>query len=239
MNKEEYLNFIIKNHNIYTNKEMAEKLGISISYVTKIKRENNIPSKIQYNINKIQNQILLSGLLGDGSLKKNGSKNYYYRECHSVKEEEYLNWKFDNLFPLTKNCSITFSKKRKPTQNDQKAFNTKTLSELIPYSKLSKSEIIPELNELGLMLYILDDGWKHPHSKHTDKYNICLAVHGLKEEDKEALLFQFKTILGVEGNIINKKRDTISFPSQANETFIEILKKYDLYNLDVSIKKFR
>ena len=32
MNKEEYLNFIIKNHNIYTNKEIAEKLGI--------KREN-------------------------------------------------------------------------------------------------------------------------------------------------------------------------------------------------------
>lgn len=239
MNKEEYLNFIIKNHNIYTNKEIAEKLGISISYVTKIKRENNIPSKIKYDINEIQNQILLSGLLGDGNLKRNGLKNYMYRECHSIKEEEYLKWKFDNLYPLTKDCSITFSKKRKPTQNDQKGFNTKTLAELIPYSQLSKSEIISKLNELGLILYILDDGWKHSHSKYTDKYNICLAIHGLEEEDKNNLLIQFEIILGVKGNIINKKRDTISFPSKANEVFTKILKKYNLYNLDVVIKKFK
>lgn len=240
MTKNDYLNFIKKNYNILTNKEIAKELNISVNYVTKLKRENNIPSKIQYDINEIQHQILLSGILGDGNFKKNGLKNYYYRESHSIKEEEYLEWKFNNLYPLTKGCHITFQEKRKPTQNHQKTFNTKTLSELIPYTILTKIEVITQLDDLGLVLYILDDGWKHKHSSKIDsKYNINLAVHGLSEDEKQLLINQFKNILNVDGKIINTDRNTISFPISANEIFINILKKYDLYNLDVSIKKFK
>ena len=237
-NKEKYLKFIIENKNKLTNKEIAEALNISDRYVSKIKRENGIEAKISYKINEIQNQIILSGLLGDGNLKKNGLYNYYYRECHSVKEEEYLRWKFDNLSPLTNGCSVTYQKPRKETQNPQCTFNTKTLKELIPYSKMSKSDIILNLNELGLVLYILDDGWKHRHSKNTKEYNINLAVHDLSDKNKDELIKQYKDILDIDCHLICSDKNTLSFPRESNYIFIDILKKYNLLNIDVTNKKF-
>lgn len=237
-NKEKYLKFILENKNKLTNQEIADELNISKSYVTKIKRENNISSSIDYEINFIQEQILISGILGDGNYKRNGRYNYYYRECHSILEQEYLEWKFNNLKPLTNNCAITFIPKRTPTQNNQKNFNTKTLKELIPYANMSIKEAILQLKDLGLILYILDDGWKHRHSKNNDTYNINLAVHGLSEEEKILLLKQFDIILGIKGKIICSDKNTISFSKNDNIKFIEILKKYKLLGLDVTNKKF-
>ena len=236
--KDEYLKFIKENVNSLTNKQIAEALNISTSYVNTLKRKNNIASKISYEINEIQNQIILSGLLGDGNLKKNGKYNYYYRECHSIKESDYLHWKFEQLKPLTNNCSITYQEPRRPTQNPQETFNTKTLKELIPYSKMSKSEIILNLNELGLLLYILDDGWKHEHNTKISSYNICLAVHSLSIEENALLKKQYKNILGIESNLICSDLNTLSFPKTENEKFIEIINKYKMSELDVVIKKF-
>lgn len=236
-NKEEYINFIQNHYNEYTNKEIAEILGISDRYVSKLKRENGIPTKIQYHINDIQHQILISGLLGDGNLKKNGLNNYYYRECHSVKESEYLHWKFDKLYPLTKGCSINYAPPRKSTQNPQENFNTKTLSELIPYSKMSNEQIINELNDLGLILYILDDGWKHNHGNGKN-YNINLAVHSLTDKEKNLLQLRFKTILDIESKIICSDKNTLSFNKNDNIKFIEVIHKYGLDELDVVYKKF-
>lgn len=237
-NKDRYLKFIIENKNKLNNNEIAEVLGISDRYVSKIKREHGIPAKIEYTIDDVQNQIILSGILGDGNLKKNGMYNYYYRESHSVKEEEYLEWKFNKLKPLTEGCNITYIPARRETQNPQKIFNTKTLKELIPYSNMSKLDIIKELNELGLVLYILDDGWKHNHSKYSNKYNINLAVHGLSNPEKLLLIEKYKTVLNVECKIICKDENTISFGMIYNDVFIKVLKKYDLWNIDVSNKKF-
>lgn len=237
-NKEKYLKFILENKNKLTNQEIAKQLNISKSYVTKIKRENNISSSIDYEINFIQEQILISGILGDGNYKRNGRYNYYYRECHSILEQEYLEWKFNSLKPLTNNCTITFIPKRTPTQNDQKIFNTKTLKELIPYANMSIKDAILKLKDLGLILYILDDGWKHRHSKKNNNYNINLAVHGLSEDEKILLLKQFDIVLGIKGKIICSDKNTISFSKNDNIKFIEILKKYKLLGLDVTNKKF-
>lgn len=51
-------------------------------------------------LNDLQEQILLSGKLGDGNFKKNGLKNYYYRENHAEDEKQYLEWKM-NVFGKT------------------------------------------------------------------------------------------------------------------------------------------
>lgn len=237
--KEEYTKFILENYNNMTNKEISEHLGISVSYITEIKRKNNLPSKKIYSINEIQHQILISGKLGDGSYKKNGLHAFYYRETHSVAEEEYLLWKYNSLGELTKGNKINFSKRRNENQFDQKNFNTKTTKQLIEYANMSNSECIEQLNDLGLILYILDDGWRHIHRLGFESpYNICLAVHALSEEEKELLLDKFESELGVSGNIICKDRNTISFNKDCNDVFIGVLEKYGLRDLDVSIKKF-
>ena len=103
---------------------------------------------------------------------------------------------------------------------------------------MSIKEAILQLKDLGLILYILDDGWKHRHSKNNDTYNINLAVHGLSEEEKILLLKQFDIILGIKGKIICSDKNTIKLKKNDNIKFIEILKKYKLLGLDVTNKKF-
>lgn len=238
-NKDKYVEFIKKNRNLLTNKEIADELQISQKYVYTLCTRVGLPTKISYDISGIKEQIILSGILGDGNLKKNGKINYYYRECHSILEEEYLLWKYNNLGLLTKNMKILDIPSREINQNPQKEFMTRTMVELVKYAEMSKLDIISQLDELGLILYILDDGWKHKYSKKIDsKYNINLAVDGLTPEEREALVKQFKNELNINCKIINKLQNAISFSYDDNEIFIKILEKFGLRNLDVSIKKF-
>ena len=89
-NKDKYVEFIKANRNLLTNKEIGEALGITQKYVCTLCTRCGLPTKIQYDISGEKEQIILSGILGDGNLKKNGKTNYYYRESHSILEEEYL-----------------------------------------------------------------------------------------------------------------------------------------------------
>ena len=46
-------------------------------------------------------QVLYGSLLGDGSLQKNTlNSNAFFQEGHSIKQEEYLIWKANNLEKL-------------------------------------------------------------------------------------------------------------------------------------------
>jgi hypothetical protein len=55
------------------------------------------------NFTKYQNDILLGSMLGDGSLSKIKNVNSYFSERHSLKQSEYLNWKYESLLPFSSN----------------------------------------------------------------------------------------------------------------------------------------
>ena len=56
--------------------------------------------------------------------------------------------------------------------------------------------------------------------------------------NKDELIKQYKYILDIDCHLICSDKNTLSFPRESNYIFIDILKKYNLLNIDVTNKKF-
>lgn len=179
---------------------------------------------MEFTINEIQRQILISGKLGDGNYKKNGKYNYLYRESHSQSELEYLEWKMNMLSNM-----ITKSKIRKIKQggfgNQQMyEFSTITSPTFISYANMSNIDAISELNLLGIILYYFDDGWlnkKYPYlSCGTMSNEECIAIQNkLKEFGIDSVIRnhnKYKEIRFDKNSIDIMKNEIIKYMDENN-----------------------
>lgn len=185
-----------------SSREIGILLGLSECQIYNRLRKYKLSSPLNYecDFSMEQNQIILSGLLGDGNLKLNG-KNYYYREGHSVKEKEYLFYKYNFMKEITTR-KIQFIKRRKSTQNNQLLFQTKNIVSLQKFSKLTHSDLIKKLNWFGVCLLFLDDGWFSSSSK---KGYLKLSTGNLCPKEITILVNKINSELYVESYNINKE----------------------------------
>lgn len=177
-------------------------------------------------LNETQKQVILSGILGDGNLKRNGN-NYYYRETHSRKEMEYCYWKFELLQPyISKSC---FHKTDK--RDGQMGFQTINSPTFREYKKLTIEEVIERLDKFGLLLFILDDGW-------LSKGHLVLSGGALTREQLELVVDKYNAEFDINCKIIGVKRLDISFCG-CNEKLIPYFQEYIPNDLDVFQKKIQ
>lgn len=231
MNEELIKNFIINNQNMKA-KDIAKYLNITIYQVYNRRKRYGITNHLnqEFILNDIQKQILYGGKLGDGNFKLNGS-NHYYRECHSIKEKEYLLWKYEKLYDFTTKKIFHISK-RKESQSDQIGFQTKNSSSFSKIANMTIEEIISNLNELGFLIWLLDDGW-------ISGNHICISPGTLTYEQINLIINKIKEITGIEIHIIGIKRIDLSIPSQYNKKIKELIDKYFDKEIDVIIKKIK
>lgn len=122
-----------------------------------------------------QKQVILSGILGDGSLLENG------RIIFKSVEKEYLEYKKDLLGDLSNEV------KKVPNNGFLKGFIYVLAAKATDYGKkvfdYSVEEILQELDDLGIAMWIYDDG-----SLHLKKnfYNIC--THSYLEKEQEVFI---------------------------------------------------
>ena len=232
LNKEEY---ILKHYGKIKAKDLAKKLNMTIHQVYGVARRNNITQKQNQivNIDNDMHQIIISGILGDGRIKKNGKFNYYYSECHAMGEQEYLLWKKDMLKDLTKNSEV-YKKNYNNKYNDALEFTSLTTPSLIPYSQLSKKDCIIQLDELGLLLLILDDGWGR---KYTNGNGLCLSFNNHYIDELYLLKDAYNSVLDVNSKVVGKKIKFLSFSYKYEYIFKDIVRKYNMQHLDVVKKK--
>ena len=219
-------------------KILAEKYDVTLSQVYDVGKRNGLTKKCNpiFNFSETSRQIILSGILGDGRLKKNGKKNYYYSECHALGEKEYCIWKHEQLIKDDISVpTMLYGKNLNNEHNDAIEFCTRTSPSLIPYANMSKLEIIEQLNELGLLLYLLDDGWI---SKHSKLGNFVLCTYLLTVEERLAVTNKYNTLLGTHGHDIGHKRVDTAFSSDDNFIFFNIAKEYIPLETDIVQKKF-
>jgi len=156
-----------------------------------------------YDITEDQKQIILGSLLGDGSLTKGDSQQakYKYSETHSIKQKEYLLWKRDNLNFLdwrTEEFLSRYDKKHQPTEKIRIYSNAEIIFEdfyNLKYPEL-KIEMIEQLNELGLAIWVQDDGYYN-----QDSYSISCGKTPLDT------LYEIATTLYSKFGIIFKVRE--------------------------------
>ena len=171
-------------------------------------------------LNEAQKQVILSGILGDGNIKRNG-KNYYYREGHSKKETEYCKFKHDILQPYISKGGFHLVNKR----DGQFGFQTINSPTLREYKAMDIYSVINALNEFGLLLYILDDGWINYKS-----YNLCMGL--FNDDIINEIISKYNSTFNINCYKINNKQKAISFVNCMEPLLVEF-KKYIPHNIDV------
>lgn len=220
-------------------KDIATELNISINKVYKMAQEYSLTTSLNpiFDLNDIQHQILVSGKIGDGNFKKNGS-NYYYREVHSVKEKEYLLWKYNQMGSTTTGKTYNH-KRRKETQNDQISFQTRNSSVFTKYAEMTNSEAIGNMNELGLVLLALDDGWCR---RYTNSFGFAISVGGLNEDEQILLREKYESELQIQCKLHSRKSVTnnyISINSKESSKLLQSILKYFSKDTDIIQNKFQ
>lgn len=228
-------NYIINNYGSIRAQDLADALGITIHQVYGVARRNNLTRRQnkKVEIDSDMHQVLVSGILGDGRLKRNGKHNFYYSECHALGEREYLLWKKKMLKDLTNNSTI-YGKNLNNDYEKAVEFTSLTTPSLIPYSKLSKKDCIKELEELGLFLLIMDDGWGR---RYKNSNGLVLSFNNDYLEELEILKDRYCEVLGIECKIIGIKKKVISFSHIYEHIFKDIASRYGMEDLDVVKKK--
>lgn len=212
-------------------KEIADSLNVSIYtvYNTAKKLKLTTPLNPVFTLTHGQKQILLGGKLGDGSFKKNGT-NYYYRECHAIGEKDYLLWKYNML----RECS-TEHVTNIPSRNGyspQIAFQTRNSAVFTEFATLSIEDAIFQLDELGFIIWLLDDGWICKNSKCR---SISISSGTLTERQQE-MLIEKAVKLGLSMHCVGKRRD-FSLASGNNSRIKEMAYRYFSPDMDIIIKK--
>ena len=211
-------------------KELAEMFGVSINTIYNAAKNLKITQKLNpvFELTPEQHQIILGGILGDGNLKKNGS-NHYYRECHAIGEQDYLKWKYSKLENLTTGKIFDIPERG---YSPQVGFQTRNSSTFSKYASMTKLEVIDELDELGFVIWALDDGWMKRNCK-SGGFGIS---HGALTDEEAHALIEKAAMLGLSMHCVGKSQD-FTLNSENNARLKEMVYNHFDNNLDIVIKK--
>jgi hypothetical protein len=177
-----------------------------------------------YILNNNQEQVLLTGMLGDGHLTKPKNENSNSLYTTNCIHKEYVEYKKELLGDLSFNISSR-------TNNGYKkgiiyTVTTKRSKVITDIKNKSLVEILEKLNELGIALWFYDDGSLHKRAlfynlntqkfskeenitvlEYLKKYNIYAKV--TPERKKDGRIFYYLRISKYEGayeisKILNK-----------------------------------
>lgn len=157
--------------------------------------------------------------MGDGYIQKKNNK-YVYSECHSLKQQDYLMWKYLMFDDYTNGMTI-YNKNFNNKYSDAKEFATSTKYSMVfeKYYNYDISDIIQNINIYGLIIFILDDGNYNNHS-HIGNFNISSGK--LSKEELQLIQEKFAQY-NIKTKLIGKRND-ISIQSIYNNILYSYLK---------------
>lgn len=230
-----YDRFINKGMNMH---QMAEEAGATFRVIQKWCSEkyglNEMTFRRHKKLSELQRELIMFGRLGDGHIDKRENEPMYI-ESHAENQKEYLFWKYDILKDLCNHEPAYyppvikyFNDKSYPCQASYR-LNTRTIDCLIPIRDMSTRDIINRLNEFGLSLHILDDGYR-------SKSNWELCVGDWNQTDIEMYMNVCRDRFGLE---VKQEKDIryLSFTAESSR----IIDKIILNNIpnDLDIIKYK
>lgn len=199
--------------------EISTTLGISVSYASSILSQNDLnytKSKFNIELNETQKQLMLGSLLGDASLNKIPSGKVRAIFVHSVKQENYLLWKYNILENIVKSPP---SKPKKYGYGFTRSFRTVTnkhLTDLYPElynnSKFVSMQYLNKLTPLSIAVWFMDDGSMH---KIGNCFSGSFATHSFT-------LFENQVISRWLASRYNTKEPSILIDTRCNKPFLSL-----------------
>ena len=128
-----------------------------------------------------QTELIKASLLGDGHIS-----DHIFIVSHCEKQKDYLYWKYDVLKDVCKSPPSYYPggeaifKGKAFNRSPSYRFNTRKLDQLGQLGSIPKTELIRNLTEFGLSVWILDDGYRGPNN-----WELCLG--NLDDDAKKQL----------------------------------------------------
>lgn len=221
-----------------THQEMADECGASLRVIQKWCCEKHRINKDTFKelkkLNPKQYEVIMFGRLGDGHIDKRENEPMYI-ESHAEGEKDYIFWKYSILKDLCNNEPKRYEAKYANFGTDKQYFcqpsyrlNTRTINHIKEIRNMTRLEIIEKLNEFGLALHILDDGYR-------DKlWELCLAEY--TDEEVELYLKICKERFNIDG--WREKDDRyIRFDAPSSREIDKIILRNVPNDLDIIRKK--
>lgn len=158
-----------------TLESISQSMGVHRTSVSKLLKRNgiNIGNRLRprptwtsdYKLTEIQASFLMGDMFGDGGLVKGGPNVAYYQCGHSIKQKDFVDWKYEILSPLS--C-------RK--NGYEKSITMATWSSEIFYDywrwfypsgrgdKVLLPEMVDKLNWFGIAVWFMGDGTRDRNS---------------------------------------------------------------------------
>lgn len=173
---------------------------------------------------KIQHEILIGSLLGDGAIRVDNRKRGYYtfRESHSKQQTEYLKWKasfFDGSLGESKRCCY-FDSSTNDTYKEYREWF---------YKDKNKKHSVPdiELTPLMVSIWYQDDGYFNTQSKTAKLCTQCF------DEDALDILIERLLALGIVATKQKAKRSVsgrqmyeLNISKNSSDTFFNLISPY-------------
>lgn len=218
-----------------THEQMAEEAGTTLRTIQKWCSEkhglNARTFKKYKKLSDIQRQLIMFSLLGDGHIDKR-EKEPLFIVSHSENQKDYLYWKHDILKDLCSSEPTKYDAQYKTFGNGKEylckpcyRFCTRIINDLIPIREMSKCEIIRRLNEFGICIHLLDDGYRSDSS-----WQVCVAA--FSEEEKNIYINICKDKFGLLCHIDTDNRYII-FDANSSRKIDEIILSNIPNDLDV------
>ena len=185
--------------------------------------------------------IIYGLVLGDAYLQPTGKNNARLRIEHSLKQKDYINWKYEqleNLFQTKPRRIDRYHPKAKKIYSYLRlqSHASPLLGELRKklYGQDNKRQIIGAIDKLlkariTLAVWYMDDGYYYKRDKSAHIY-----LPELKEEEIVRLIRALEVNFGLESNWYcrpDRKSCQLNFTGRQKDKLIEIIKPYIIPSL--------
>ncbi len=192
-----------------------------ITYSTNIRKLKLLP------LNDVQKAVLIGSILGDGNLSSNWSNtNYRLKISHSIKQSEYILWKYDIL----KNFVLTKPSVYEKTKSI--SFRTISHNEFTEFYKLFYQfgkKVIPrnieELikNPLTIVIWFMDDG--NIRKVKEKIYGYYLNTQSFSLNENRILIQALKNNFDIDSMVMkNKGKYRIYIGALGKDKFSQLIK---------------
>jgi len=156
---------------------IAKNYNCERSTIYEILKKYNITEQDKvntYKLNKLQHDILIGSILGDGHISKVDNDHNYssFTVGHTIKQVEYLKAKFEYFKEF---CNYN------EVKNDKNMyfyhFTTRYLPVFTDYKDISIKETVDKINDNSFVVWLLDDG----HLNKSKAYSIGIKRFTLDE----------------------------------------------------------
>lgn len=188
-----------------------------------------------------QVQVILGGLLGDGSLggRKTGAHLPHYSESHSINQEEYLLWKAKSLSNL--NPKIIRCQQSDGAGGIHPTIKLRTIAApaLLPYREMLPEHYLVGLKDLGVAIWIMDDGSLKLTGKGGKRPDCAIYCCGFSAEFAYQAQEYFQDKYGISPSVKREKKNPyLTFSADDTEILLARLSNWIRYNPETNTKEW-